>query len=106
MAESRELPLYNINSAPSPFLGAQMPLSNWLAVPRFLLSPGQGGQGMVLLILWRDDLLFDSLDKQGQHIQFCHPSLFPSACHSPLNFKHGISTPLMTSSLLLQSHSC
>ncbi len=63
MAESRELPLYNINLVHPPFLGTKMPLSNWLATSNLSLVPGQGGQA--LTVLWRDNYFSDSPDKQG-----------------------------------------
>ncbi len=65
-AESTEWLLYDINSMLALFpLNMGMPLSNWLPTSSFLLLPGQDGQGTVLTVSWRDDLLSSSLDEQG-----------------------------------------
>ncbi len=106
MAESRELPLYDVNSVLMPCLDAQMSSSNWLAASRFSLSPGQVGWGTVLPVSWRDDLLSDSWGEQDGHMQFCNSWWLFSGCPSPFDVNSCDSTPLVLSGLLLQLHNC
>ncbi len=66
MAKSRELRLYDVNSAPPPCLHTQMSSPSWLATSRFSLVPDQGG-----VTWWRNDLLADFPDAQSRHPQLC-----------------------------------